>query len=271
MPECFQFAPIGWIRSPNRYRFEAPRQPVFAGRGAFLEWADPARMAPAAADLEGFDRIWLIFVFDRNPECSWKPKVRPPVSPDGKRYSVLATRSPHRPNPIGLSAVALLAVAPGGLELGNSDLLDGTPVLDVKPYIPEADAFPESRAGWRDRIEPAQYAVDFSPEARARIAAVLDAGGPDLANFCRVQLVYNPGDRRRKRLDGPDHPGGMWRLGCRTWKIWFVRDDDARKIEIRTVQSNYRPGELASEAPDPYGDKEQHRRFLQLFPTGGIS
>lgn len=275
MPEPFAFTPIGWVRSSNRYRFDAPRQAVLAGGGAFLEWAEPRLMAPAAADLAGFDRVWLIFVFDRNLHCAWKPKVRPPVSPGDKRYSVLATRSPHRPNPIGLSAVELRGVTAAGLELGGVDLLDGTPVLDVKPYIPEADAFPEARAGWRAQTAAAAYTVDFTPEAQVRMAAIRIAGGPDLVNFCRVQLGDNPGDRRRKRLTAPERPDECWRLGCRTWEILFLRDDTARRIEVQTAVSHYDAAELAPGAPDPYGDKELHRRFLQQFPgnppAAGIS
>ena len=267
----FHFRPIGRIVSAGAYRFEAPRQPVFAGRGAFLAWEEPELMRRAAEDLEGFERIWIIFVFDRNPVGRWKPKVRPPLSPDGKRYSVLATRSPHRPNPVGLSAVTLLAVRPDGLELGAADLLDGTPVLDVKPYIAEADAFPRSRAGWRDRPMPPEYQVAFRPEVMPAIRLIRDSGGPDLENFCRIQLCHNPGDRRRKRLVPPAPPFPFWQLGCRTWRVFFARDDDTHTVTICGVGSGYRAEELAPDAPDPYSDKMLHRLFLRKFPTGGIS
>lgn len=106
----------------------------------------------AFADLAGFTRIWLIFVFDRSE--GWKPQVRPPRG--GGKRSVLATRSPHRPNAIGLSAVELVAVEERALRVRGVDLLDGTPILDIKPYVPYADAFPDSRAGWIDAIDATQ-------------------------------------------------------------------------------------------------------------------
>src|SRR6185437_11868823 len=88
--------------------------------------------------LAGFERIWLLFVFHRSE--GWKPLVRPPRG--GGKRGVLATRSPHRPNAIGLSAVELVAVEERALRVRGVDLLDGTPILDIKPYVPYADAFP---------------------------------------------------------------------------------------------------------------------------------
>jgi len=100
-------------------------------------------------DLQGFDRLWLIFAFHRSE--GWKTTVKPPRG--GPKRGVLATRSPHRPNAIGLSAVELVGIEGRTLHLRGVDLLDGTPVLDIKPYVPYADAFPEARAGWIDELD----------------------------------------------------------------------------------------------------------------------
>jgi tRNA (adenine37-N6)-methyltransferase len=118
---------------------------------AIIEFAEDF---PAAAfrDLAGFERIWLVFMFHRSE--GWKAEVRPPRG--GGKRSVLATRSPHRPNSIGLSAVELVGVEAHALRVRGLDLLDGTPILDIKPYVPYADAFPTSRAGWIDEIDAAQ-------------------------------------------------------------------------------------------------------------------
>ena len=118
---------------------------------AVIEFVD-GFPAEAFHDLVGFERIWLIFQFDRSE--GWKAQVRPPRG--GGKRGVLATRSPHRPNAIGLSAVELVAVEASGLRVRGMDLLDGTPILDIKPYVPYADAFPESAAGWIDEIDAAQ-------------------------------------------------------------------------------------------------------------------
>lgn len=100
-------------------------------------------------DLNGFDRVWLIFVFHQSE--GWKSSVKPPRG--GPKRGVYSTRAPHRPNAIGLSAVELLKIEGRTLYLRGVDLLDGTPVLDIKPYVPYADAFPDSKAGWIDELD----------------------------------------------------------------------------------------------------------------------
>jgi tRNA-Thr(GGU) m(6)t(6)A37 methyltransferase TsaA len=154
----YTYRPIGVVRSPYRNRIDAPHQaPVVAGTeaGAPAEATlelDPSIPEEALRDLVGFERIWLIFAFHRSE--GWAPLVQPPRGPRAKR-GVLATRSPHRPNALGLSAVELVAVEGRTLRLRGVDLLDGTPVLDLKPYVPYADAFPEVRAGWIDAVDEA--------------------------------------------------------------------------------------------------------------------
>ncbi len=152
------FEPIAYVRSPYARRIDAPHQStVIEGTEsgsmaeAVIEFV-PAVPAAAFRDLAGFERIWLIFVFDRSD--GWKALVRPPRG--GGKRGVLATRSPHRPNAIGLSAVELVAVDESSLRVRGIDLLDATPILDIKPYVPYADAFPASRAGWIDEIDARQ-------------------------------------------------------------------------------------------------------------------
>ena len=151
----FTFSPIAYVRSPYARRIDAPHQATVVegtatgdAANAHIEFIDTL---PAAAfrDLAGFARIWLVFVFDRSE--GWKTEVRPPRG--GGKRSVLATRAPHRPNAIGLSAVELVAVEARALRVRGLDLLDGTPVLDIKPYVPYADAFPGAAAGWIDAID----------------------------------------------------------------------------------------------------------------------
>ncbi|MGH8032626.1 MAG: tRNA (N6-threonylcarbamoyladenosine(37)-N6)-methyltransferase TrmO [Luteimonas sp.] len=165
----FAFQPIAHVQSPYARRIDAPHQStVIAGTetGAAVH----ARIAfvdgfPAEAfrDLDGFARIWLVFAFDRSD--GWKAQVRPPRG--GGKRSVLATRSPHRPNAIGLSAVELVAVDVDGhcLHVRGVDLLDGTPILDIKPYVPYADAFPDAAAGWIDALD-ARSGVRSAPGPR---------------------------------------------------------------------------------------------------------
>lgn len=166
-PASMSLVPIAFVRSPYSQRIDAPHQAnVVAGTESGK--SEPALIEfiaglPASAyrDLEGFERIWLIFAFHRSE--GWKAEVRPPRG--GGKRSVLATRSPHRPNAIGLSAVRLLSVEAGALRVSGIDLLDGTPILDIKPYVPYADAFPGSRAGWIDAID-ARHGTHSAPGPR---------------------------------------------------------------------------------------------------------
>jgi len=103
-------------------------------------------------EIDTFDHIWLIFVFDRNVGEGFKTKVFPRPDPSHER-GLFTTRSPHRPNPIGLACVRVLGRENNIIHFENSDILDGTPILDIKPYIPKSDSRPDSKAGWLDKIK----------------------------------------------------------------------------------------------------------------------
>lgn len=151
----FAFKPIGWVRSPYQRRFGTPQQAsaVDSQSEAVLE-LDPAQIpVQALSDLVGVERLWVLSYLHRSG--TWGPLVRPPRGARVRR-SLFATRSPDRPNPIGLSAVELLRVDGTELHVRGVDLLDGTPILDIKPYVPYADAFPNARAGWIDEISFAE-------------------------------------------------------------------------------------------------------------------
>lgn len=156
-PRSITMNPIGVIRSPHQERYGTPRQATVCDEPDQREIAETVfelfedRIPRTALrDLEGFERIWVIFSFHLNQ--GYKPLVTPPRGPQVKR-GVFATRAPHRPNSIGLSACRLLRVEGPLLILGPTDLLDQTPVLDIKPYLPFADSFPHSKAGWVDQLE----------------------------------------------------------------------------------------------------------------------
>jgi tRNA-Thr(GGU) m(6)t(6)A37 methyltransferase TsaA len=145
------FEPIGWVRSPYQRRFGTPQQAsAFDSAATAVLELDPQRIpAAAVADLAGMERIWVVSWLHRG--SSWSATVIPPRGPRLQR-SLFATRSPDRPNPIGLSAVELVGIEGTNLHVRGIDLLDGTPILDIKPYVPYADAFPDSKAGWVDEI-----------------------------------------------------------------------------------------------------------------------
>ncbi|MCB9778584.1 MAG: tRNA (N6-threonylcarbamoyladenosine(37)-N6)-methyltransferase TrmO [Alphaproteobacteria bacterium] len=153
-PDQVLMQPIAVVRSPFKERFGTPRQ----GVGPDVTGASPGRVellpgipADAIADLVGFERAWLITWLHLNRRTR-KARVTPPRG--GPSRSLLATRAPHRPNPIGLTCVRIVGVEGQVLLIEEHDLLDGTPVLDIKPYVPYADAFPDAGAGWVDDTRP---------------------------------------------------------------------------------------------------------------------
>lgn len=139
--------PVGIVRSPFVWREEAPRQATVGEPRPAAIILRPG-MQNLLKDLAGFQRVWVLFWFHRSR--GWKPQIIPPR--DQVKRGLYATRAPDRPNPIGLSAVEVVAVYGCRIDIAGHDLLDGTPVLDLKPYIPAYDSFPTSRAGWVDAL-----------------------------------------------------------------------------------------------------------------------
>ncbi len=254
----FSLDPIGVVESAEKYRFEAPRQAVYANNRALIRLMPNRNFETALQDLEGFGRIWVIFCFHLNADKGWKPLVTPPVVRDGRKIGVFATRAPHRPNPIGMSCVELDHVSGLEVHIRHCDMLDGTPVLDIKPYIPVADSFPDSPLGWLP--EGRLFQVDFTDEVMAEILLLKELSGLDLEAFARLQLGRSPLDRSRKRVE--ELAPGRYSIGCRTWKLLFELDEDGGRVAVYDLQSNYREDELAPGADDPYQDKDFHRNFL---------
>ncbi len=166
----FNFEPIGFIESCYKEKFGVPRQPgLVKSSSARLKIRADLQPEQSLQGLEGFSHVWLIFVFHQNAISRFHAKVHPPRL-EGKPIGLFATRTPHRPNPIGLSLVQLVKVEKDTLELAGIDLVDGTPILDVKPYMPEIEALPEANAGWTKSISPNRVEVEFAPEVEASLA-----------------------------------------------------------------------------------------------------
>ena len=152
----YSVSPVGILHSCFKEKFAIPRQPQLApaARG-ILELLPPFNTGEAVAGLEQVSHVWLIFLFHQALEDKPRLKVRPPRLGGNQSIGVFASRATHRPNGIGQSVVRLDKVEAGRLHLSGIDLLDGTPILDIKPYVPYADAFADSRAGWIDQIDAA--------------------------------------------------------------------------------------------------------------------
>ena len=167
--------PIARIRSEFPTKFGVPRQAgLVEGLRAAVVFEPPYRVPDALRGIEGFSHLWLIWEFSKNRQTGWSPTVRPPRLGGNQRLGVFATRSPFRPNPIGLSCVKLEKVELSGpdgpvLWVSGADLVDGTPILDIKPYVPYADCRPEAVGGFAGEAPEGRLAVDISPELLSRV------------------------------------------------------------------------------------------------------
>jgi len=193
----FSFKPIGIIDSCFKEKFGIPRQPGLATEArAILKMFSPFDQMEAFKGLEDFSHIWIIFVFHSGMRDNWKATVRPPRLGGNRRAGVFSTRSGFRPNPIGLSAVRLEKIIREKKEthlyLSGVDLMDGTPVLDIKPYLPYADAISDASGGFASSIPEALIRVDFSPEARAFCLEKERSGYPGLMRLTEQLLIMDP-------------------------------------------------------------------------------
>lgn len=194
-PAMFTFEPVGVIHSCFKENFGIPRQPGLVPEArAVLELLPPYNRVEAVRGLEGFSHVWVSFVFHTRLGTPWSPTVRPPRLGGNRRLGVFATRSPLRPNPIGLSAVELERVeaGPAGvlLHLKGIDLLDGTPVLDIKPYLPYSDSIPAASGGFAGEAPEAAFEVRFEPRALDSCAAAEST--PGLEALIRQILSQDP-------------------------------------------------------------------------------
>ncbi|RYU53062.1 tRNA (N6-threonylcarbamoyladenosine(37)-N6)-methyltransferase TrmO [Aliivibrio finisterrensis] len=171
----YHIDPVGFIQSPYKEKFAVPRQPRLAPSATSrLKLVGEANSPEAVRGIEQFSHLWLLFLFDQNLEAGWRPTVRPPRLGGNERIGVFASRATFRPNGIGMSAVELKGVVQEGnqtyLELGSIDLVDNTPIIDIKPYIPYSDSIPDALGGFAEK-EPDVLNVYLSIEAQKSLSS----------------------------------------------------------------------------------------------------
>lgn len=196
---------IAHVRSDFSSKFGVPRQSgLVPALEADVVFAPEFRNPDALRGLEGFSHLWLIWVFDRAARAQWSPTVRPPRLGGNARLGVFATRSPFRPNPVGLSVVELAGIeetADRGpvLHIRGADLMDGTPVLDIKPYLPYADCIPEAAGGFAAVPAGETLEVEIPPELLERVP-------PGRREALRGVLALDP---RPRYQEDPDRVYGF--------------------------------------------------------------
>lgn len=166
--------PIAYLHNDFPTKFGLPRQSgLVPGLTSVIVFEPEYRVAEALRGIEDYSHLWLIWGFHQAQREKWRPTVRPPRLGGNTRMGVFATRSPFRPNPIGLTVVRLLKVEPSpeGLTLvvSGADMMDGTPVYDIKPYLPYVDCVPEARGGFTERTAGYALEVDFPQELLAKV------------------------------------------------------------------------------------------------------
>jgi tRNA (adenine37-N6)-methyltransferase len=258
--------PIGIVSSDNVHRYETPRQGVLAGNKISVIKLNPNQnFEQAIMDLVGFDRIWIIYWFHLNH--NWKPMVTPPRH-TRKKIGVFATRAPHRPNQIGISCVKLEKINKLELFISESDILDGSPVLDIKPYLPYSDSFPLASTGWVKSGLENIYEVKFQSKAKDQCFWLKNEANINLVSFARLQLEFNPTDSSRKRISPVSsgrHQKMIFVLAYRTWRIIYRVNELNKKVIIKEIRSGYSSDDLSNINTDKYKDKLLHKKYLIKF------
>ncbi|HAU5609289.1 tRNA (N6-threonylcarbamoyladenosine(37)-N6)-methyltransferase TrmO [Citrobacter koseri] len=198
----FQFEQIGVIRSPYKEKFAVPRQPgLVKSADGELHLVAPYNQADAVRGLEAFSHLWVIFVFHQTMAGGWRPTVRPPRLGGNARMGVFATRSTFRPNPVGMSLVELKEIVCQKekviLKLGSLDLVDGTPVIDIKPYLPFAESLPDATASYAQQAPVAEMHVSFTADIDQQLSR-LEQRYPQLKTFIGEVLAQDPRPAYRK-------------------------------------------------------------------------
>ena len=260
--------PIGYVRSELATKVEAARQPRAAlGTPARIELLPGRNLEHALEDLAGWELVWVIFWFHLN--AGWRPKVLPPRSTTGRK-GVLSTRSPHRPNPLGLSVVRLERVDGLTLHIRDADMLDGTPVLDLKPYVAYTDAHPDAGNGWlEDAVRPlvrsqphdpvTPYLVRFDPLATEQASWIECHTGLAIRERIESTLALGPEPHPYRRIRSFE----TWmQLSVKEWRVRFIVV--AREVRVMEIHSGFRPSQIARGGTE--GALLRHREFLDLWP-----
>ena len=268
-PPRLTLEPIGFVRNTLATKVEAARQPQAAqGAPARIELLPGRNFEHALEDLARWKRIWVIFWFHHN--AGWRPKVLPPRSVTGRK-GVFATRSPHRPNPLGLSVVRLERIEGLTLHILDSDMLDGTPVLDLKPYVGYTDAHTDAGNGWLDDAESASsntpgqpadpvpaYDVLFDTLAAEQATWIAARTGLAIEERIRSTLALGPAPhpyRRIRRLDD-----GM-QLAVKEWRVRF--SVAGREVRVIEIVSGFRVSQLSADSNDD--TLAAHREFRERW------
>lgn len=255
----FVVDPIGYFYTSAKAPYDVPRQSGTGSRNeGIIQLKANCQFEQALEDLEGFDRIWVLFRFHRHDH--WKPKVLPPRG--GKKRGVFATRSPHRPNFLGLSCVELQAIKGLKIFIVNHDLIDGSPILDIKPYLNYADSFSCTRQGWLNNLPPDPVvSFTWSPLAQSQLDYLATQWNYNLREAIEHRLHQSPLPYANNRVTQIDT--GWYQLAYRTWRIVYKWEKGL--VTISHLKSGYDHATLMGTKSSKWNDVPIHKAFDQLF------
>lgn len=254
-PRTLTLTEIGVFKTTQTEPYQAGRQPDELGATGQIQLFSGHNFEQALQDLEGCSHIWIIFGFHKNE--NWKPMVQTPRS--NRKIGVFATRAPYRPNPLGLSLVKLIEVDGLKIQVAENDLLDGSPIYDIKPYHPESDSAEEAQIKWLENSLSESFQVLFSPLAEEQIDWLQTNGLAELKTFLLRQLEYDPTNSDKKRVEENQ---GYWTLAYRTWRVDFSLSED--QVGVLSIRSGYSEDDLKN-LEDIYKDKDLHRKYTKEF------
>lgn len=255
--KLFTVSPIGFFKSPQVAPYEAGRQPDAHHSEGVIELLPGQNFEQALEGLQPGQRIWILFQFHHNDH--WNPKVLPPRG-GNKKIGVFATRSPYRPNAIGMSTVEILKIEGLKIFVSASDILDGTPILDLKPYISYADSFTDQTPEWLSNTD--RFTVALSTKAEEQLNYLEARGLTQLRGFLEHQLEFEPTNHKKKRVKPDQTLADTFVIAYKTWRVLFSINEN--QVHILKIFTGYSELELNSNE-DPYSDKSLHREFNLAF------
>lgn len=265
------YHPIGFFKSEiKKSKAQAARQgseDQTQDQG-YIELLPGKNFEQALEKLEGFSHLWILFDFHLSH--SWKPKVQPPRFSKNK-VGVFASRSPYRPNSIGLTASKIAGIKGRRIYLKGTDLIDGTPILDLKPYLSFSDSFPLAKLGWIGNPNTRRRTVRFSKNAEKKLSWLEKQGAEELRSTMIQHLASDPFNTHSKRVKKAAK--GMGVLSLRKWRILF--QENKKNILVLELGSHYGNSD-ASSAPEkawekPHEEDSLHQKFkIEFDPTSSI-